>query len=155
MVSKIWTEEDLRQYGLASDPEVHSITSAQGRHSESVDARFRSYALKMFLRVVCIVAALFTDGWVMWACIVAAGVLPWVAVVFANGEDRARSEDFSAFLSVDQQLALGQVKGAGSAEGERGSSGAPEPSVSGEDGAGGRSDVVEVIDGEVVEDSGR
>lgn len=108
MSSKSWTLEELRKQGyiINDEPEVHSITNAESPHSENVNQRFRSYAFKMFLRIVCIVAALFTHGWIMWACIIAAGILPWVAVVLANGNTRARNEDFSAYLTLDQQRAL-------------------------------------------------
>ncbi|MDO4917458.1 MAG: DUF3099 domain-containing protein [Rothia sp. (in: high G+C Gram-positive bacteria)] len=109
MSSKIWTAEDLHEYGLGSSstahdkPEVHSITGAQAPHSESVDDRFKAYALKMALRVVCIVAACFSHGWLMWAFIAGAAILPWVAVVFANGNDRAATSEFSQFLPPEQR----------------------------------------------------
>ncbi|MDO4251825.1 MAG: DUF3099 domain-containing protein [Rothia sp. (in: high G+C Gram-positive bacteria)] len=107
MAQKIWTAEDLQAYGFTQEqPELYSITNAAAPHSESIDYRFKSYALKMLLRVVCIVCALFTDGWLMWVCILGAGVLPWVAVVYANGTDRARTADFSAYLNPHQQLQL-------------------------------------------------
>lgn len=106
MVSKIWTAEDVRRYGLETEPEVYSITNAQTPHSESVDSRFKAYAIKMALRIVCIIAAIYTHGWLMWVFIIGAGVLPWVAVVHANSNDKARNQDFSEYLSVDQRLAL-------------------------------------------------
>lgn len=108
MVSqKYWTAEDLREYGFgAAEPEVHSITSAQARHSTDVDHRFKSYALKMFLRIVFIVLGIFAHGWLMWACFIAAAVVPWVAVVEANGNHRAENNDFSAYLTPKQRLML-------------------------------------------------
>ncbi|MEX3609975.1 DUF3099 domain-containing protein [Rothia sp. LK2588] len=107
MSQKYWTAEDLREYGFGSaEPEVHSITSAQSRHSTDVDHRFKSYALKMFLRIVFIVLGIFADGWLMWACFIAAAVVPWVAVVEANGNHRAETNDFSAYLTPEQRLML-------------------------------------------------
>ena len=77
--------------------EAYSITGAQAPHSQGVETRMRRYALKMALRLVCIVLALVTDGWIRWTCVGAAMVLPWVAVVLANGSDRAEVRDVSAY----------------------------------------------------------
>ena len=48
--------------------------------------RFRQYTIAMVIRVGCIVACLFTTGWVQIACIVGAVVLPSIAVVIANAK---------------------------------------------------------------------
>jgi hypothetical protein len=39
----------------------------------------------MGVRTVCFVLAVVADGWLRWALIVAAVVLPYLSVVFANG----------------------------------------------------------------------
>lgn len=79
------------------EPDAYSITGAQAPHSQGVETRMRRYALKMALRLVFIVLALVTDGWIRWTCVAAAMVLPWVAVVLANGSDRAEVRDVSAY----------------------------------------------------------
>lgn len=149
MSEKYWTTDDLKAFGYSADePEVHSITNAESRHSESVDYRFKSYAFKMFLRIVCIVGALYTDGWVMWLCIAGAGLLPWIAVVLANGHDRQHSHgDFSAYLTQEQllQLAAAEKVQQGKAESASAGAGGSSADWQGED----------WIEGEVVEDGGK
>ncbi len=44
----------------------------------------------MSLRVICFVAAVFVHGWLRWACIIAAAVLPAIAVLIANAVDLRR-----------------------------------------------------------------
>lgn len=105
---RIWTSEDLKELGF--EPEVHRITSAETRQSVDVDHRFKSYAIKMAIRVICIVAALFTDGWVQIALIIGAAVIPWVAVVAANGANRQPRADFSRYLPEEQRLMLEEAK---------------------------------------------
>ncbi|MEU4206447.1 DUF3099 domain-containing protein [Rothia terrae] len=105
---KVWTAEDLAEagYGSTDARDVYSITDASEKHSNSVDKRAREYAFRMFLRIVCIIAAVFVDGWLRWVFVALAGILPWVAVVVANGNDRQQSNDFMAYLTEEQQLAL-------------------------------------------------
>lgn len=105
---RVWTEQDLRDLGfVAPEPEVYSITAANSKHSEKVDKRARDYALRMMLRIVCIVAACLVDGWLRWGFVALAGILPWAAVVIANGDDRANSDgEFMQYLTEEQRGAL-------------------------------------------------
>lgn len=52
--------------------------------------RMRSYLIQMGIRVVCIALAAAVPSWPLrWACIAAAVVLPYTAVLIANaGRDR-------------------------------------------------------------------
>ncbi|MBM7050580.1 MULTISPECIES: DUF3099 domain-containing protein [unclassified Rothia (in: high G+C Gram-positive bacteria)] len=105
---KIWTEKELADLGfIAQEPQVYSITEANTKHSVDVDRRARQYAFRMFLRIVCIVLACIVDGWLRWGFIALAAILPWGAVMLANGNDRARGGgEFMQHLSPEQQLAL-------------------------------------------------
>ena len=38
----------------------------------------------MAIRTVCFIGAVVTDGWLRWVLVVAAFVLPYIAVVMAN-----------------------------------------------------------------------
>jgi len=60
------------------------ITSAHAGHSERIRGRQRRYLISMGIRTVCFVLAVVTDGWLRWAFIVAAVVLPYFAVIVAN-----------------------------------------------------------------------
>ncbi len=63
-----------------------TITSARRSLSEDISSRTRRYLILMGIRTTCFVAAVaFASGWVRWACILGAVVLPYVAVVLANG----------------------------------------------------------------------
>ncbi|WP_051687611.1 MULTISPECIES: DUF3099 domain-containing protein [Micrococcales] len=75
--------------------DVHTITGAQAPHSEGIDHRMKRYALQMGLRIVCLIVAVAFDGWIRWIAVVGVVVLPWVAVVLANGNDHAEVRDVS------------------------------------------------------------
>lgn len=75
--------------------DVHTITGAQAPHSEGIDHRMKRYALQMGLRIVCLIVAVAFDGWIRWVAVVGVVVLPWVAVVLANGTDHAEVRDVS------------------------------------------------------------
>jgi hypothetical protein len=44
------------------------------------------YLIAMTIRVVCIVSAIFVEGWLMWLCFAGAIFLPYFAVVIANAQ---------------------------------------------------------------------
>jgi DUF3099 family protein len=68
-----------------SRPEAVRITSASRSHSEDVRGRTRRYLISMGIRTVCFVLSVVSIGhWFMWAFLVGALVLPYVAVVMAN-----------------------------------------------------------------------
>jgi Protein of unknown function (DUF3099) len=70
------------------DP-VYQITGARRGVRDDVDSRARRYLVSMGVRTVCFVLAVVVDGWLRWALIVAALVLPYLSVVFANsGRER-------------------------------------------------------------------
>lgn len=68
-----------------------AITELPPSPEQEQSARMRRYALTMGIRVLCIFACLFVQGW--WLLIPALGAifLPYVAVVFANAVSRTGS----------------------------------------------------------------
>ncbi|MHC6230946.1 DUF3099 domain-containing protein [Arthrobacter sp. MMS24-T111] len=74
---------------FSGDTEVHSITEAAGAHSEDMRQRMIKYALAMGIRMVCLVMIFVVDGWFKIIAVAGAVFLPWVAVVIANGNDKA------------------------------------------------------------------
>lgn len=48
--------------------------------------RMLKYTVAMTVRVICIVAAIFVDGWLMWLCFAGAIFLPYFAVIIANAQ---------------------------------------------------------------------
>jgi hypothetical protein len=70
-------------------PEVHSITDAAAAHSEDMRERMIKYAVAMGIRMVCLVLIFVVDGWFKLVAVAGALFLPWIAVVIANGSDKA------------------------------------------------------------------
>lgn len=64
--------------------EVHRITTARTSLSEDQSGRTRRYLISMAIRTVCFIGAIIADGWLRWALVVGALVLPYVAVIVAN-----------------------------------------------------------------------
>lgn len=77
-----------RQAGPAA--EVPSITSAPEPLADDQSRRMSRYLVQMGIRIACFLAAIFlAEGWLRWVLVVAAVVLPYSAVLFANaGRDR-------------------------------------------------------------------
>lgn len=74
---------------------VYQITGARRAIREDVNSRTRRYLVSMGVRTVCFVLAVLTDGYLRWALIALAVVLPYLSVVFANG-GRERTIDLPA-----------------------------------------------------------
>ncbi|TLM73087.1 DUF3099 domain-containing protein [Pseudarthrobacter sp. NamB4] len=104
---------------FSGDPEVHSITDAAGAHSEDMRQRMIKYALAMGIRMVCLVLIFVVDGWFKIIAVAGAVFLPWIAVVIANGNDKA--EGHSDALLDSAPLAEIESPPAPSAEEEVGS----------------------------------
>lgn len=64
--------------------EVHRVTSAQESLSSEQSRRTRRYLISMSIRTVCFIFVIFTTGWVQWAFIAGAVLLPYLAVIAAN-----------------------------------------------------------------------
>jgi DUF3099 family protein len=74
---------------LSGDSEVHSITDAATPHSEEMRQRMIKYAVAMGIRMVCLILIFVVDGWFKLVPALGAVFLPWVAVIIANGGDKA------------------------------------------------------------------
>jgi hypothetical protein len=68
---------------------VHSITDAAAAHSDEMRQRMIKYAVAMGIRMVCLILIFVVDGWFKLIPVLGAVFLPWVAVVIANGSDKA------------------------------------------------------------------
>jgi hypothetical protein len=69
--------------------EVHSITDAAAAHSDEMRQRMVKYAVAMGIRMLCLILIFVVDGWFKLIPVLGAVFLPWVAVVIANGSDKA------------------------------------------------------------------
>ena len=117
----------------SSDPEVHSITDAAAAHSEDMRERMIKYSVAMGIRMVCIILIFVVDGWFKIIAVAGAVFLPWIAVVIANGSDKA--EDHSD--SLLDYVAVPEIEGTNQA----GSEEKPETD-----------DTVTLLQGELVDD---
>src|SRR5918994_6248016 len=92
------------------------ITTASTSAAEDIAARQKRYVVAMGFRTACFVAAIFvTITWARIVLVVAALVLPYVAVVMANAGS-SKSDGF-ALLNGDsgsRELPEGRVSGADS-----------------------------------------
>lgn len=73
----------------SGDTEVHSITDAAAAHSDEMRQRMIKYAIAMGIRMICLILIFVVDGWFKLIPVLGAVFLPWVAVVIANGSDKA------------------------------------------------------------------
>jgi|SRR3954453_2973674 fatty acid desaturase len=84
------------------EPEAVRITSASASRKDDIATRQRRYLISMGIRTVCFVGAIFASlagiHWLWPILIVAALVLPYVAVVMAN----AASTKDDGFALIDR-----------------------------------------------------
>ena len=98
-----------------SDPTVHRITSAQTPLSQQQTARQKRYLISMGIRTVCFLGMVFTDGWLRWALLAGAVVLPYVAVVMANaGRENDMETGPTTVTPIDLPTIEGTRPGIGS-----------------------------------------
>lgn len=87
------SDGEYAEGGAEGASEVHSITSAAPGHSVDMHQRMVRYSLAMGIRVVCIVALFFLDGWFKLVAVAGAVFLPWIAVVIANAQTKGEAYD--------------------------------------------------------------
>jgi hypothetical protein len=99
---------------LSGDNEVHSITDAATPHSEEMRQRMIKYAVAMGIRMVCLILIFAVDGWFKLVPALGAVFLPWVAVIIANGGDKAEihSEALLDYVPVGELEAPEAATGA-------------------------------------------
>ena len=83
--------------------EVHRITNAADSLRQDQSRRAKRYLLQMGIRLACFAGAFFADGWLMWALLAGAVLLPYVAVVSAN-ETRVKGQETQGPLMEYYQL---------------------------------------------------
>lgn len=65
-------------------PKPQSVTNLDISPEEERKSRMIRYLVAMSIRVVCIVAGVYVEGWLMWVCFAGAIFLPYFAVIIAN-----------------------------------------------------------------------
>jgi Protein of unknown function (DUF3099) len=87
------------------DEPVYQITGARRGVRDDVNGRTRRYLISMGVRTACFLGAVVADGALRWVLIGGALILPYVAVVFANG-GRERIEVAPLTTHVDDLRAI-------------------------------------------------
>ena len=64
---------------------VYRITTARRGITDDQAGRVRGYVISMTVRIVCFLLAVVTTGWLRWTFVAGAVLIPYLAVVFANG----------------------------------------------------------------------
>ncbi len=81
---------------------IHRITEAQESHAVEQHSRVMKYTISMSVRLACFIAAFFVHGWLQWVFLAAAIVLPYIAVVIANGgADLTKRQPPAEFFAGD------------------------------------------------------
>lgn len=71
---------------------VYTITSADEGTAARVGGRQTRYLISMGIRTACFLGAIAATGWLRWALLAGAILLPYFSVVVANaGRERAES----------------------------------------------------------------
>lgn len=98
---------------------IPRITDARTAHTDEMHTRMVKYTVSMSIRLVCLFLLFFVHGWLMWVVIAGAVVLPWIAVVIANGGSDTNNMTGSDSVYTDaprQQLESGPPQARDSAE---------------------------------------
>lgn len=86
--------------------DVPAITNAAVAHSDEMHQRMVKYATAMGIRMVCLVSIFIFDGWFKLIPIIGAVILPWVAVVIANGGSDIVHQDTVDLLDAAPMYAV-------------------------------------------------
>jgi len=84
---------------------IYRITTARKSVADDQATRVRGYVISMSIRVVCFVLALATTGVFRWVFFAAAFIIPYFAVVYANG-GREPTQDAPTTLATGAKREL-------------------------------------------------
>jgi Flp pilus assembly protein TadB len=71
--------------GRSKSSSAHRITTARKSVADDQSSRVRGYVISMTIRIVCFLLAVVTTGVARWVFVAGALIIPYIAVVFANG----------------------------------------------------------------------
>lgn len=77
----------MRRLTVKKTPEApaYRITTARKSVADDQAGRVRGYVISMTIRIICFLLAVVTTGVVRWTFVAGALIIPYIAVVFANG----------------------------------------------------------------------
>ena len=83
---------------------TYRITTARKSVAEDQATRVRGYVISMSIRIVCFILAFVASGWLRWVFVAAALIIPYVAVVFANGGREPTAETPETLRHAKREL---------------------------------------------------
>lgn len=84
---------------------IYSVSGVRTSLTDDIRARTRKYAISMAVRTACFLGAIVTEGPLRWILFCGALVLPYVAVVVANGgREPGRDNPPQVVLPLRSQL---------------------------------------------------
>jgi len=91
--------------GRAAEAPAIRITTARKSVADDQAARVRGYVISMTIRIICFLLAVVTTGYLRWIFVAGALIIPYIAVVFANGgrEPTADAPD-TLRIGTDREL---------------------------------------------------
>jgi hypothetical protein len=87
---------------------VHNVTSAPTSTTDDQDKRIKRYLTMMGIRVGLFGLVFVTSGWVRWAAVIGAVVIPYFAVVIANAVAPRQPGDLQAVTPQDDTRRIEQ-----------------------------------------------
>jgi hypothetical protein len=92
----------------ANESSIYRITTARKSVADDQAVRVRGYVISMSIRIVCFLLAVVTTGVARWLFVAGALIIPYLAVVYANG-GREPNEDVPDTLrpAPDRELPSG------------------------------------------------
>lgn len=87
-----------------------SATSLNISPDEERRSRMIKYTVAMSVRMVCIVAGVFAQGWLMWVLFGLAIFLPYFAVIVANAQGPAEDKSVSKLVAPKLTLKSNDIK---------------------------------------------
>lgn len=100
--------------GSHVDEPVYGITTAERSHSEDISRRQKQYTLTMLFRMVSVIVVVWVPG-ISWPVKIVLGlvatVIPYVAVVRANGGPMPEKDPTNLLLAAPPKDAIGAGRG--------------------------------------------
>ena len=87
---------------------MHNVTSAPTSTTDDQDKRIKRYLTMMGIRVARFGLVFGTSGWVRWAAVIGAVVIPYIAVVIANAVAPRQPGDLQAVTPQDDTRRIEQ-----------------------------------------------
>ena len=88
---------------------MHSVTSAASSTTDDQDQRVKRYLVMMGIRVLCFGLVFVTTGWLRWAAVAGAVLIPYFAVIVANAvRPREAARSSRSHRPIDRTPRLGQ-----------------------------------------------